>query len=432
MAGFGNALFAEENATVMVSIRPARRLLVPVDSDAAQQIIGPNYDEFQSDREVWELIRRQPHSILRVTMPHCDVPHADAIGAEGDERMLARAAANLRELIQGPLTRTLRDALFIYEIRGARNPQVRQIGLGGMFLTDEIRREERPQGVVIRNEGIREAKARGRARLIEHTRSLIGIVNLAVEDPQERFATLLEEVADRRAADFAATDEAGNRHAVWLVDDPGQIGRLQAAMAAIPLAFVADGNHRSAAAALLGLPEYLAVAFTTSRMGLAPYNRLVRDFPRVVDDWPAALGERFEVRVLGDLPAFRPERVHRIGFYADRCWLELTPRDGVFDPRNAVESIDAEIVQRHVFDAVMGITDPKDERLTFVGGNRDSAYLKQMVDSGAYRCAISLAPVTMEQFVAVCKQNRFMPPKSTWFDPKIRSGLVIALLDEAG
>ncbi len=414
----------------MVSIRPAKRLLVPVDSNAAQQIIGPNYDEFQSDREVWELIQRQPHSILRVTMAHCDVPRPEAIGEEGDEQTLARAVVNLRELAQGPLTRTQRNALFIYEIRGVRRPEVRQIGLGGMFATDEIRREERPDGVVIRNEGIREEKARGRARLIEHTRSLIGIVNLAVEDPQERFAGVLEELADRRAADFTAVDEAGNRHSVWLIDDAEQVGRLQAEMASIPLAFVADGNHRSAAAALLGLPEYLAVAFTTSRMGLAPYNRLVRDFPNTVQDWPAALGERFDVRVLGDLPAYRPECVHRIGFYADGCWLELTPRAGLFDPDNAVESIDAAIVQRHIFEAVMGISDPKDERLTFVGGNRDSAYLKQMVDSGRYRCAVSLAPVTMEQFVAVCKQNRFMPPKSTWFDPKIRSGLVVALLDE--
>ena len=184
----------------MVSIRPAKRLLVPVDSNAAQQIIGPNYDEFQSDREVWELIQRQPHSILRVTMAHCDVPRPEAIGEEGDEQTLARAVVNLRELAQGPLTRTQRNALFIYEIRGVRRPEVRQIGLGGMFATDEIRREERPDGVVIRNEGIREEKARGRARLIEHTRSLIGIVNLAVEDPQERFAGVLEELDDRRAA----------------------------------------------------------------------------------------------------------------------------------------------------------------------------------------------------------------------------------------
>ena len=108
--------------------------------------------------------------------------------------------------------------------------------------------------------------------------------------------------------------------------------------------------------------------------------------------------------------------------------MKLVPRESAFDPENAAESIDADIVQRHLFAGVLGIEDPRAKELTFVGGNRDAAYLKAQVDAGHHDLAITLAPVTIDQFIEVCRQNRLMPPKSTWFQPKIRSGLVMALL----
>ena len=125
---------------------------------------------------------------------------------------------------------------------------------------------------------------------------------------------------------------------------------------------------------------------------------------------------------------YQPTAPHSIGLYTDQEWLRLTPRSGAYDADNAAESIDAAIVQKRVFDELCGISDPRDERLTFVGGNRDATYLRQRVDSGEYSFAVTLPPVTMSQFVEVCRQRRMMPPKSTWFSPKIRSGLVMALL----
>ncbi|RMH17715.1 MAG: DUF1015 family protein, partial [Gemmatimonadetes bacterium] len=120
---------------------------------------------------------------------------------------------------------------------------------------------------------------------------------------------------------------------------------------------------------------------------------------------------------------------HEIGLYDGTAWWRLRPREGTYDPANAVEAIDADIVQRHLFAAVFGIEDARDERLTFVGANRDARWLQERVDAGAARWAVTLPPVTMDEFIAVCRQNRLMPPKSTWFEPKIRSGLVMALLD---
>jgi uncharacterized protein (DUF1015 family) len=249
-----------------------------------------------------------------------------------------------------------------------------------------------------------------------------------VQDQSGEFTAALEAVADSRPCDYAATDEAGNRHRVWLVVEPPETARLSDLLAAEPAAYVADGNHRSAAAAMLGREHFLAVFFPTARMHLEPYNRLLPACGLSSEALLEKLAGPFDVVPLGPLPSYRPAAVHEIGLYLRGNWRRLTPRPGTFDPHNAAQSIDANIVQRHIFDDILGIADPRDKRINYVGGNKDAAYLKARVDAGDYELALSLAPVTMGQFVAVCEQGLFMPPKSTWFDPKIRSGLVIALL----
>ena len=411
----------------MVTIRPVDQAMIPVDSDAAQKIMGPNYDEFQSDLEVFEIIQAHPENILRLTMAHCDVETEDEILKDGSPEALDKARANRDALRDSDLTRISEGMLWIYEIKDRRFPDRRQIGLGGYAASDEIRTEETPDGVVIRNEGIRDEKARGRAVLIEKTEALIGTVNLAVEDPDGSVAKSLEAYADSHDVSYEATDEFDNLHRVWVIDQPQVVERFQELMADVPYAYVADGNHRSAAAAMLGKPNYLAVFFTCERMGLAPYNRLVKSASGGDTNWAEALSEKFEVTPL-ESDTYQPSIPHEIGLYANGQWLKLIPRPGSFDPENAVEDIDSNIVQRHIFEALLGIADARDPQLTFVGGNKDAAYLKAQVDSGDYALAITLPPVTMLQFVNVCRQNRFMPPKSTWFEPKIRSGLVSALL----
>ena len=412
----------------MITISPVKRALVPVDSQAAQRIMGPNYDEFQSDEEIWEILQAQPDCILRVTMAHCDQMHKSEIIKDGSPEALDKAWENFKQLIEGPLTRIVENMLWVYEIRDRRRPELRQIGLGGAAKTSEIRTEGTPNGSVIRNEGIREEKARGRANLIEKTHSYIGTVNNTVEDANGRIVSALERFADARDADYEATDEFGNRHRVSLVTKPEDIEKFQKLFAEEPCAFVADGNHRSAAAALLGKEDYLAVFFTTGRMWLAPYNRLVKPRKKI-ENWPEALSESFEVELLGDLAEFQPTETHEIGFYLPGHWHRLKAKPGTFDPENAAQAIDSDIVQNRLFRDLLEIDDPRDEQLTFVGGNKSSAWLKDQVDQGRYEFAVTLPAVTMKQFVEVCQQNRFMPPKSTWFEPKIRSGLVSALLD---
>ena len=414
----------------MVSIRPVTRALVPVSSDAAQRVSAPNYDEFQSDKEIWDLLQQRPENILRVKMPHCHVAKAEEIYAEDDARAMPHAAEQWKWLRESSgLVREVPNLLWVYQIVSPKRPNAPQMGLGGYGKTAEIRTDKTPGGVVIRNEGIRPEKAEGRARLIRTIKSYIGTVNLAVQDKSGELLKSLEGYAAARPCDYEAADEAGNIHRVWLVTKDNEIKTFTDLLAKEPAAYVADGNHRSAAAASLGYENFLTVFFPTSRLGLEPYNRLLPGCGLSTADLLTKLGKSFSVTKLGALPSYRPDKVNVVGLYVDGEWYRLEPKPGVFDPKDAVQTIDSDMIQRLIIDDVLGIADGRDKRLNYVGGNKDSVYLKSRVDAGEYKFALSVAPVTMDQFVAVCEQNKFMPPKSTWFDPKIRSGLVMALLD---
>ena len=412
----------------MITLDPIARALVAADSEAADKLGAPNYDEFQSDREVWELLRERPWSVLRVTMPHCDVRTPEDIGEEGSKATLARAVANMARLMSDPMVKKAMHILWVYEITRPGHEDRPQIGLGGLALTKEIRTPDNPEGTVIRNEGIREEKAKGRATLTKVTHTDMGTVNLAVDDASGELLGSLGDYVRTRDPHFETHDELGNRHRVWLVDDAKDIERFRAIVAREPRAYVADGNHRSAAAAMLGYEHYLAVVFPASTMTIAPYNRLVD----VARDQRAALvtsvQRSFTVAPHPGEGALQPVRTHEIGLYDGSAWWLLHPKPGTFDPGDTAQDIDADIVQRRLIEQVLGVSDPRDERIIYVGANRDADWLQGQVDAGLHGCAITLPPVTMEQFIRVCLQNKPMPPKSTWFVPKIRSGLVMAMV----
>lgn len=413
----------------MVTIRPVRRALVPVSSDAAQRTSAPNYDEFQSDVEIWEMLQQRPENVLRIKMPHCHVAQKEDIYAEDAPQALDHAAEQWQWLRSSGLMREVPGLMWVYQIVSPKRPHAPQMGLGGYGRTAEIRTSTTPDGVIIRNEGIRQEKADGRARLIRRIKAYIGTVNLAVRDDSGNLLNSLEATAASRPCDYEATDEAHNIHRVWLITDANEIAKYTALMAAEPAAYVADGNHRSAAAASLGYEEFLTVFFSASRLGLEPYNRLLPSNGLSRDEFFAKLSQKFDIQHLGTVAPYRPAAVNTLGIYSGGQWSVATPKPGVFNANDAAESIDSDIVQRLIIDQILGMPDGRDKRINYVGGNKDAAYLKSRVDAGEYDLAISLAPVTMDQFCAVCEQNKFMPPKSTWFDPKIRSGLVMAQLD---
>lgn len=413
----------------MPTLHPIHRTLVPVDSAAAHRVSAPNYDEFQSDREVWDLLQLRPDNVLRVTMPHCHVASERDMLVDGSSAALKHATEEMQRLRGESQFQELKDVLWVYRITSPKRPQAPQLGVGGFGLTSEIRTEQTPDGCIIRNEGIRPEKAEGRAQLLKATTADFGTVNLAVQDPSGALLRTLEKITAAQPCDFETLDEGDNLHESWIIQDAETQQQLMKLLAAEPAAYVADGNHRSAAAAALGLDHFLTVFFPTGRLGLEPYNRLLPLNGLSATQFLEKLGANFRIQKLGAIAPYRPQAVGTIGLYLEGQWYELVAKPGTFDPENAAEAIDADVIQRHIIDAVLGMPDARDKRINYVGGNKDARYLVAQVDEGEYDLALSLAPVTMDQFVAVCEQNLFMPPKSTWFDPKIRSGLVIALLD---
>jgi len=415
----------------MITIQPITRALVPVNTDAAERISAPNYDEFQGDLEIWRAIHEAPESVLRVTMAHCDTDDPSQV-IEGDSvQALDWASRNMGVLRETALTCEMERLLFVYEIMDPSRPGAKQIGLGGMARTEEIRTVANPNGPIIRNEGIREPKARGRAKLVEATRAIIGTVNLAIEDQSGVFVAALDRQVDGIPPHYEVAGNGRTIHRIWLITEPGAILRFQQLLADEPEAYVADGNHRSAAAAMLGHENFLTVFFAADQMGIAPYNRLLRlTERRRSKPLTQVLETTFKWAPAPSDGPFQPLTTHEIGLYTKLDgWLRLIPRSEIFDSANASASIDHAIVQQHLF-TPLGVDDPGDERLTFVGANKDAAWLEREVDGGRADIAVTLPPVTMRQFINVCRQRRMMPPKSTWFEPKIRSGLVMVLLGD--
>ena len=323
-------------------------------------------------------------------------------------------------MIASPLTREAKRILYLYEIADPQRPAVRQIGLGGLAPTAEIRTEDTPDGPIIRNEGVRPPKAKGRARLIEATGAIIGTVNNAVPDESGGFAAALERHADGTAPDFEVEGSGGTTHRIWLIAEPGAIARLQRLLAAEPEAYVADGNHRSAAAAMLGHESFLTVFFPADRMGISPYNRLVR-LPggRDASAVDAALERSFVVSSAGDEP-LQPDATHVIGVYsAGRGWRALTRGAGVRrDGRR--RSIDHDIVQR-TLPGGLGIA-ARGRRLPFVR-QQGRGVARGTGRRGSCELAVTL-PARTRRRSSRCRQRRMMPTDRPGC-AEDRSGLVM-------
>jgi uncharacterized protein (DUF1015 family) len=242
--------------------------------------------------------------------------------------------------------------------------------------------------------------------------------------------------------DFTTND--GVSHTLWAMVEPGQIRMLTERFAAIPTLYVADGHHRSAAASRVrdlrkganpkhtGLEEYnffLTVIFPDNEMTIMPYNRVVRDLNgRSVAEFMARVAERFEVTPIS--AALNPTRRHQFCMYLAGKWYELEAREGSFPEADAVASMDVSILQDNLLSPVLGVRNPRtDQRIHFVGGIRGVAELEREVNSGEYQVAFSLFPTSIEELMALADEDKIMPPKSTWFEPKLRSGLFVHLLD---
>jgi uncharacterized protein (DUF1015 family) len=238
--------------------------------------------------------------------------------------------------------------------------------------------------------------------------------------------------------DFTTDDEV--THSVWIVAEREKIDMLTAAFAGIGTLYVADGHHRSAAASRVremrkagnqnhaGTEEYnyfLTVMFPDNELNIMPYNRVIKDlYDRTITEFMTKISEKFSVMPVGS--SCEPSRQHQIGMYLDGKWYQLNPKHGSFNQDDAVSRLDVSVLQDNLLSPVLGIRNPRtDQRIQFVGGIRGVAELERLVDSGKYRVAFSLFRTSINELMDLADAGKIMPPKSTWFEPKLRSGLFV-------
>ena len=238
--------------------------------------------------------------------------------------------------------------------------------------------------------------------------------------------------------DFVAAPE-GFRHTFWVIDDAATIARITEIFAQIPAMYIADGHHRSAAAAGVGAEKqkatgdknaefnyFLAVCFPDNQLNIIDYNRVVRDLNGLTDEqFLKALRENFEIEDKGT-EIYKPNKLHNFSLYLGGRWYSLTAKAGRYDDNDPIGVLDVTISSNLILDKILGIKDLRsDKRIDFVGGIRGLGELKRRVDSGEMKMALALYPVTMQQIIDIADSGNIMPPKTTWFEPKLRSGLVV-------
>jgi uncharacterized protein (DUF1015 family) len=401
----------------MATLRPFRALR-PAPQDALR-VAAPPYDVVSTE-EARELAQGNPDSFLHVSRPEIDLPpgtdeHSEAVYTQG-----ATALADFRA--RGLLRPEAGPRLYVYAQRMGAH---RQTGLVACASVDEYQRD-----LIKKHERTRADKEDDRTRHIEVLSAHDEPVFLTYRASAAIDAEVEAAKKARPEYDLATAD--GVEHKLWVV--PEEAGaRIEALFRAVPALYVADGHHRSAAAARVhaarqGKPGehgvFLAVVFPHDQMQIMAYNRVVRDRKgRKADE---LLGE---LRRAMDLaPAQRPEppEPRTFGVYAGGRWWSARARPGSFDARDPVASLDCSICQDQILAPIFGVQDPRrDKDVDFVGGIRGSRELEQRVDRGGWSMAFHLFPTRMEQVMAVSDAGLIMPPKSTWFEPKLRSGLFV-------
>ncbi|MGB5952860.1 MAG: DUF1015 family protein [Ornithinimicrobium sp.] len=387
-----------------------------------------NYDEFADDAEICDVISANPSSALAIEMPHL----APQSLGRSFTQSLPQARERLLRAQQDGDYQAHRDAVAVYRITGTDGSL--SFGLFAMVDTAEISTSQDEPGRVIRNEDVFVAKVAERVALIEATGHLLSAVLLIqTQDPVTLQQQLHHVCVDAGHPDVRDLDPAGRVHEVWVVTDPSVWGPLCELAGAGELV-VADGNHRSLAAQQAGLERFLAVITTADSLSLDPYHRLIREWPAdlfPIDEALLAAGVSVEV-IEG--PVRCPSSSGVLHLYArgqgyaltwtDQSAADAALADGV--PSDVVQSMDHARLERDVIAGLLG-WNPADPRITYVGGDYPDSWLIDQVEQGHADVAVLVAPVTVDDFVAVNVDRCAMPRKSTWFTPKARAGLIAAV-----
>ena len=385
--------------------------------ELAAQICELPYDVMSSD-EARQMADGNPLSFLHVSKPEIDLPlGTDLYSPE----VYAKGKENFTKLISpGALKQDAKPSFYLYrQVMGKHS----QVGLVAAASCAEYL-----SGTIKKHEFTRPDKEDDRVRHIEALDSQTGPVFLTYRASTVFDEFVAKKISETPAVDFTGKD--GVRHTSWTVADADGINFIEAQFAQIPFLYIADGHHRSAAAARIFQSrqgaghsgQFLTVIFPHNQMQILPYNRVLKDLNGLT---PAELLKKLEeVFNIIRLGSAAPTRKHELGLFMNHRWHTLTFKPKLTAGKDPIEQLDVTLLQKLILAPLFGIDDPRtSKRINFVGGIRGTAELEKLVDSGEYACAFSMFPTSIEDLMSIADAGGIMPPKSTWFEPKLRDAM---------
>ncbi len=402
-------------------IRPPQHLVTKVASRPYDVL---NSDEARAEAEGNEM------SLYHIIRPEIDFP----VGTdEHEERVYNKAAENFRLFREkGWLVQDQEENYYVYAQTMNGKTQY------GLVVCAYV--EDYMNGVIKKHELTRRDKEEDRMKHVRVNNANIEPVFFAYPAKDEINKIVAKYTAGEPVYSFVAELD-GFGHDFWIISDKADIARITELFAEMPALYIADGHHRSAAAALVGAEKakqnpnhrgdeeynyFMAVCFPDEQLTIIDYNRVVKDLNGLSDEeFLSAVGKHFVIEDKGT-EEYRPVALHNFSLYLSGRWYSLTAKPGTYDDADPIGVLDVTISSNLILDEVLGIKDLRsDKRIDFVGGIRGLGELKKRVDSGEMRVALALYPVSMKQLIDIADTGNIMPPKTTWFEPKLRSGLVI-------
>ena len=411
----------------MATIKPFKGIRPP--QDLVERVASRPYDVLNS-AEARAEAEGNEKSLYRIIRPEIDFP----VGTDEHEPQVYDKAAENFALFRknGWLVQDEEESYYVYA--QTMNGKTQYGLVVGAYVDDYL------NGVIKKHELTRRDKEEDRMKHVRVNNANIEPVFFAYPSNAEVNAIVAKYTATNPVYDFVAEHD-GFGHQFWIINDKADIARITELFAQMPALYIADGHHRSAAAALVGAEKakqnpnhrgdeeynyFMAVCFPDDQLTIIDYNRVVKDLNGLTDEeFLAKLNVHFEVEKKGT-EIYKPQALHNFSMYLSGNWYSLTAKPGTYDDHDPIGFLDVTISSNLILDEILDLRDLRsNKRIDFVGGIRGLGELARRVDSGEMRVALALYPVSMQQIIDIADSGNIMPPKTTWFEPKLRSGLVI-------
>ncbi len=416
----------------MARIKPFKGIHPP--KELVERVESRPYDVLNSEEARIEAGDNEM-SLYHIIKPEIDF---EPNTSEYDSRVYEKAVENFKKFQDNGWLR--QDDKELYYIYAQTMNGKTQYGLVvGAYVDDYM------TGIIKKHELTRRDKEEDRMRHVRINNANIEPVFFAYPDNEVMDKLIMRYASTQPEYDFIAPID-GFRHQLWIIDNSDDIETITTEFAKMPSLYIADGHHRSAAAALVGAEKakqnpnhtgdeeynyFMAVCFQASQLTILDYNRVVTDLNGMTkSEFLSALGKNFVVEDKGT-EVYKPAKLHEFSLYMEEHWYRLEAKEGTYNEADPIGVLDVDISSRLILDELLGIKDLRsDKRIDFVGGLRGLEELKRRVDSGEMKMALALYPVSMQQIMDIADSGKIMPPKATWFEPKLRSGLIIHKLSD--